>query len=62
MTANKEFSVRTFKESLEPDVSKYGQVGLFVHKNARLKDIQTHVDFATGDIYYCVVYDHTQVE
>ena len=62
MTTNKEFSVRTFKESLERDPSVYGQVGLFVHKNARMKEIQTHVDFATGDIYYCVVYDHTQVD
>lgn len=56
----KEFSIRTFKESLDADPKKYGQVGLFIHKNPRVKDIQTHIDFATGDIYYCVVYDHTQ--
>ena len=62
MSTSKEFSVRTFKESLEPDASKYGQVGIFVHKNARMKEVQTHIDFANGDIYYCVVYDHSQVE
>lgn len=56
----KEFSVKVFKESLNPDASVYWQVGEFIHKNSRMVSVQTTIDPATGDVYYAVTYDYSK--